>query len=246
MSALKESVNFDLIRYANCWEDAEILMEALDVQPNSRVLSIASAGDNSFSLIGEGPGLVCAVDLSLPQLYLTELKRTAFRTLAYPDLLMFLGFIEAKSPTRRWKMYQSLRAGLQTGTRVYWDAHRKVIECGMINGGKFEKYFGFFARRVMPMIHSKRTIAELLRSKSSSEQIRFYHRSWNSWRWRMFFRIFFSRTIMGKFGRDPEFLRQVEIPVHRFIFQQAEDHLQRAAATQNPMLQRILTGSYAG
>ena len=40
--------NFQFIRYANCWEDADILSEALDVAENKKFLSIASAGDNSF------------------------------------------------------------------------------------------------------------------------------------------------------------------------------------------------------
>ncbi|MEO1450921.1 MAG: DUF3419 family protein, partial [Bacteroidota bacterium] len=244
MASLKESVNFDLIRYANCWEDAEVLLEALDIQPNSRVLSIASAGDNSFSLLGEGADLVCAVDLSLPQLYLTELKRAAFGELTYSDLLTFLGFLGGEQLPKRWNLYQAIRPKLQPSTRTYWDAYRKQIEAGVISQGKFEKYFGFFSRKIMPLIHSKRTIGKLLQPKSSTEQISFYHRNWNTWRWRLFFRVFFGRTIMGRFGRDPEFLRQVEVPVHAFIFQQAENHLRRVAATQNPMLERILTGSY--
>ncbi|MGV2481690.1 UNVERIFIED_CONTAM: DUF3419 family protein, partial [Salmonella enterica subsp. enterica serovar Weltevreden] len=44
-----QHVDFNLIRYANCWEDADILSEALDIPTGKRILSIASAGDNSFS-----------------------------------------------------------------------------------------------------------------------------------------------------------------------------------------------------
>lgn len=243
MANLKESVNFDLIRYANCWEDAEVLLEGLDLNTKSRVLSIASAGDNSLSLLSKSPEVVCAVDLSLPQLYLTEVKRTGFETLEYPDLLIFLGFQEG-SPERRWKLYQALRPGLQESTRLYWDEKKQQIEDGIIKAGKFEKYFGFFSQWIMPLIHSRSTIDELLSPKSAAAQQAFYHQKWNSWRWRMFFRVFFGRTVMGRFGRDPEFLRQVELPVHQFIFEQAARHLTDPAATQNPMLQRILTGHY--
>ncbi|MFL5754490.1 MAG: DUF3419 family protein, partial [Bacteroidia bacterium] len=44
---LTERVNFEFIRYANCWEDADVLLEGLAPKNGGRILSIASAGDNS-------------------------------------------------------------------------------------------------------------------------------------------------------------------------------------------------------
>ena len=35
--------DFSIIRYAQCWEDADVLLAALDVQPGEVCLSIASA-----------------------------------------------------------------------------------------------------------------------------------------------------------------------------------------------------------
>ncbi len=35
--------------YAQCWEDTRLLRDALRVGPGDRVLSIASAGDNSVA-----------------------------------------------------------------------------------------------------------------------------------------------------------------------------------------------------
>lgn len=241
MTQLAETVKFDLIRYANCWEDAELLLHGLRPKVGARIMSIASAGDNSLSLLTTAPSLVCAVDLSHPQLFLTELKRTAFAQFDYQDVLRFLGF---RHSDERWKLYQSLKPFLQVSTQEYWDAHQKVIETGVIEHGKLENYFRLFAKRVLPLIHSKKRIAELLQSKSPEAQATFYENTWNSWRWRMLFRLFFSKTVMGRKGRDPEFLRQVEGPVHEMIFQQAERHLKNPAVSENPFLQRILRGSY--
>ncbi|MCZ8286509.1 MAG: DUF3419 family protein, partial [Bacteroidia bacterium] len=53
-----KDVDFNLIRYANCWEDAGILSEALDIPKGGKILSIASAGDNSFSLLLKEPALL--------------------------------------------------------------------------------------------------------------------------------------------------------------------------------------------
>lgn len=48
--------DFSFLRYAQCWEDADVLLEALDVGPDSVCLSIASAGENSFPYSLEGRG----------------------------------------------------------------------------------------------------------------------------------------------------------------------------------------------
>ena len=57
-----------LLRYAQCWEDADILLDALGVQPREICVSIASAGDNSLSLLTRSPARVIAVDLNPAQM----------------------------------------------------------------------------------------------------------------------------------------------------------------------------------
>ena len=75
--ALEDSVSFHFIRYANCWEDADVLCEALQPRKGMRILSIASAGDNSLALLAEGAEVVAA-DLSIAQLACLELRRRSF------------------------------------------------------------------------------------------------------------------------------------------------------------------------
>ena len=241
MSRLDQTVDFEIIRYSNCWEDAEYLLKGLDLQPGDRVLSIASAGDNCLALLSESPSVVIAADLSYPQLLLTELKRTALAHLDYEDLPGFLGITEHPNRT---SLYQHLRLHLQPSTRSYWDSHPALIEEGLADQGKLEKYFRLFTQKVLPLIHNQRTITRLLETKSPEDQRAFYDKKWNTWRWRMLFRIFFSRVVMARKGRDPEFLRQVDGPVHKQIFDQAEAHLMHEACTKNPFLRKILTGTF--
>lgn len=241
MSTLDQTVDFDIIRYACCWEDAELLLHGLSVEPGERILSIASAGDNCLALLGTSPSLVLAADLSLPQLFLTELKRTAYAHLEYEDLVGFLGF---RDHSDRTNLFQHLRPFLQSATREYWDAHSQWIEEGLSDQGKLETYFRLFSSTILPLIHSSSKIEGLLRSKSPEEQASFYQKTWNTWRWRLLFKIFFSRTVMARKGRDPEFLRQVDGPVHTMILEQAAAHLANEACTRNPFLRKILTGSF--
>ena len=49
-SEASERADFSGIRYAQCWEDSDVLLAALEPGPGKRCLSIASAGDNTFEI----------------------------------------------------------------------------------------------------------------------------------------------------------------------------------------------------
>lgn len=238
---LTETVSFDFIRYANCWEDADILVEGLNPAPGSKILSIASAGDNSFSLLTANPQLVVAIDVNVIQLYLVELKKVSIQKLDYPDLLAFLGFRVSKY---REEIFNKIKADLRSETRQYWEKNLDQIKAGIISQGKFEKYFQLFSSKILPWIHSIKTTENLLAIKSRQAQLQFYNDHWNTWRWRLLFKLFFSKYVMGKYGRDPEFLKEVNVPVGQFIFNKAQNHLQSTAAQTNFMLRYNLTGSF--
>lgn len=238
---LKERVGFDFIRYANCWEDADLLTEALEVKTGDRVLSIASAGDNSFALLAQDPALVVAADVNPVQLYLCELKKAAF---TLPDHTRFLRFLGFENADDRLENYALLREKISAEARNWFDKRPEIIEAGIITQGKFEKYFACFRERLLPLIHSRKTVNALFAEKSDEAQNKFYDETWNNWRWRLFFRIFFSRYVMGKFGRDPEFMNEVRVTVSRYIFGKAENHLKQEQAQRNLYLQYILTGNF--
>jgi S-adenosylmethionine-diacylglycerol 3-amino-3-carboxypropyl transferase len=74
--------------------------------------------------------------------------------------------------------------------------------------------------------------------------VAFYNTKWDTIRWRMFFRIFFSRFVMGRAGRDPEFFRYVEGSVAARILSRTRHALTALATHDNPFLNFILTGSF--
>lgn len=238
---LKNTVAFDIIRYSNCWEDANVLLEGLKPVPGDKILSIGSAGDNSFSLLINEPELVVAVDINKIQLNLIELKKISIQLLAYDEVLALLGFTESK---RRIQTFNSIADNLSEDARKYWLNNLSKIERGIIHEGKFEKYFQLFSSKILPFIHNKNTVESLLGNKSAEEQQLFFAKHWNTWRWRLLFKLFFSKYVMGKLGRDPEFLKEVEVPVSSFILNKAAIHLQSKLAQQNVILRYALTGSF--
>lgn len=238
---LTDRVNFEFIRYANCWEDADILLEGLNPKVNSKILSIGSAGDNSFSLLITNPELVVAVDVNPIQLYVIELKKVCIQHFSREQTLAFLGFIESSN---RKQQYDIIESHLSEEAKQYWQLNFSLIENGLIHQGKFEKYFQLFCKKILPWIHNKKTITELFREKTEQEQLTFYNKHWNTWRWRLLFKVFFSKYVMGKYGRDPEFLKEVNVKVSDFIFKKAEQQLQSVNAQQNFILQYNLTSSF--
>lgn len=237
---LQKRADFDIIRYANCWEDAGVVRRALQVGEGDRVLSIASSGDNALELLATGAEVV-AVDLSLPQLACLDLRVAAFQSLAYDGVLGFLGVEPSR---RRRETYRRLRDQLAEPTRRFWDAHPDQIADGVIFGGKFEEYFGVFRRWVLPLVHSREIVERLLEEKFADERHEFYDEVWDSWRWRLLFRFFFSEWVMGRLGRDPEFFRYVDGPVSAEILERTERALTELPTHDNPYLEFILRGNF--
>ncbi|TJZ61347.1 DUF3419 family protein [Sphingobacterium olei] len=241
MGNLSTQVDFNRIRYANCWEDPHILLKGLLPAVGSKILSIGSAGDNSFSLLTTSPSLVVAVDVNPIQLHLIELKKQAIRNLEYEQVLHFLGFRQGMN---RVALFEQCKDRLNAEARVYWVNNTDKIEKGLIHQGKFERYFQMFSSKVLPFIHSRHDVEELLASKDAPSQARYYHEKWNTWRWRFFFKIFFSKIVMGTLGRDPQFLKEVGVHVSDYIFKKAERHLKKVQAQTNLFLRYNLTGTF--
>lgn len=240
-SEIAAKADFTGIRYAQCWEDADILVEALDVQPEDVCLSIASAGDNVLALLSRGPAKVVALDLSPAQLACLELRVAAYRTLEHAELLEFIG----STPSgRRLELYRRCRPLLGEAARAFWDARPAEVAGGIGAAGKFERYFSLFRRRVLPLVHRGREIRRLFDLKSADERRAFYAREWDTWRWRLLFRVFFSRFVMGRMGRDPSFFRYVEGSIADRILGRTRYALTELGPAANPYLQWILTGRH--
>jgi len=235
--------SFDLIRYGSSWEDADVLCEALGPRAaGGRLLSIAAAGDNALALLTLDPAEVVAVDLSAAQLACVTLRIAAFRLLDDDALLELLG---VSASTRRPALYQALRGALDGGARAFWDEHPQAIEQGVIHAGKFERYLRAFRYRILPLVHSERTVGELCALDSIEAQRRFYAARWDTWRWRLLFKVFFSRFVMGRLGRDPEFFAEVTGPVGERILARTRWALTEIPLRTNPYFRYIMTGNFA-
>lgn len=239
-SEIESRAPFDLIRYSQVWEDADLLVEALNVKECDTVLSIASAGDNAFALLAQCPAKVYAVDLSAAQIACCELRKAMYCQLSHREHLVFGGVSSGQMD--RAGVFGEL--DLPPEVREYWQHNIGLIKNGFMAQGKFERYFALFREKALPLVHTKQRIATLLAPKSEAERGTFYDRVWNNLRWKMMFRLFFSRFVMGRFGRDKEFFKYVQGNVADRILSRTKHALTVLDPSQNPYMQYILNGEY--
>ena len=240
ISEIQHRADFSTIRYAQCWEDSRLLVAGLE--PAGRhCLSIGSAGDNSFALLAAGAASVAAVEMNAAQIACIELRREAYLTLEHGEFLELLG---SRPSSRRTALYQACREKMPAEARAFWDARPDAIAEGIGSAGKFERYFETFRKRVLPLAHGRKRVLSLLEKRSPEERETFYNEVWNNRRWRWIFQLFFSRTVMGALGRDPEFFKYVEGSVADRILARTRHALVALDPSENPYLHWILTGAH--
>ena len=238
---IAEKADFARIRYAQCWEDADVLLEAMALQPTDTCLSIASAGDNALALVATGAKRVIAVDLSPAQIACLELRVAAIRALTYSQFLELLG---QSSSADRYTHYLRCRNALSVESRQFWDSNLSLICQGIAQGGKFERYLSAFRRFVLPLVHRRQTVATLFELESESERREFYEKRWNNRRWDLLCRMFFGRASLGRFGRHPSFLQYADEPVWASLQRRIPNAFIGQRPTDNPYLQWILEGRF--
>jgi S-adenosylmethionine-diacylglycerol 3-amino-3-carboxypropyl transferase len=229
------------LRYAQCWEDADVLLEALDLRPGHACLSIGSAGDNSLALLTRHPARVIAVDLNPAQIACLELRVAAYRRLSHAELLELIG---STPSARREALYRRCRPLLSPAARRFWDTQPHGIAAGIGGAGRFERYLALFRHWVLALVHPCPRVLHLLAPHSPGERAAFYRQQWDTWRWRALFRLFFSRCLMGRVGRDPCFFDYADGPVAARLLERTRHALTALDPFVNPYLQWILTGRH--
>jgi len=110
---------FNGLVYNQIWEDPAVDAQALRLGPQSRVLTISSAGCNVLNYLVHRPESITAVDLNVHHLSVTRLKLACMRAL--PDHeAMFRFWGEASDPRNVHAFHAIIAPTLDETTRRYW------------------------------------------------------------------------------------------------------------------------------
>lgn len=232
---------FDRIRYAQLWEDADVLVHALRGEAGRTLVSICSAGDNALALLTLDPDRVVVVDLSAAQIAALRLRIAAMQRLDHAAYLELLG---ARPSSRRATLLDDVCQTMDGASQQFWAGEREgVARYGAAGIGKFEAYFRLMQTWLLPLTHSRATIDDVFASRPSAERRRFYEERWNNARWRLLLKLFFSRLAMGRLGRDPAFFDHVEGSVSEHVARRIVHAAVDLDPADNPYLHWILKGT---
>ncbi|WP_068080781.1 DUF3419 family protein [Polycladidibacter stylochi] len=107
--------------YPQIWEDPQVDMKALQLKPDSRIITIASGGCNVLSYLTANPEQIIAVDLNRAHVALNHLKLAAIKHLPdYSTFYRFFGEAHEKANVEAYHLY--LKDKLDKETRHYWES----------------------------------------------------------------------------------------------------------------------------
>jgi S-adenosylmethionine-diacylglycerol 3-amino-3-carboxypropyl transferase len=233
---------FDEIRYAQLWEDADVLNSALGEQRGKTLVSICSAGDNALGLLLLDPAQVIAIDLSPAQIACLEVRLSAYRHLDHKAFIELLG---SRLSSRRGELFDRVVAPLDETLQRFWSARRDaVVRYGLGGVGKFEHYFRIMRQYLLPLVHSRSTVDAVFTPRSPEAREVFLERRWNNRRWNLLLSVFFSNFTMGRLGRDPAFFAHVEGSLASHVAGRLRHAAVDLDPVQNPYLHWILKGTH--
>lgn len=167
------SVHNNNLIYNCCWEDPACDKELLQLEDDSKILMLTSAGCNALDYLTENVDKIHCVDLNYRQNAVLDLKLALFKNGDYDLLWEFFG--EGKKKNAKAVYKEKLSAHLQDESRKFWDKKIKYFD-----GGVFRKTFyyrgasGILAWWVSRYLKSrpglKKKVDQLLSTEDLSEQ----------------------------------------------------------------------------
>lgn len=227
------------IHYSNCHEDFLMLKKYL--KPGAkRVLSIASGLDNSLAFLVNSDVKVVAFDNNPSQIFLCKLKLEGIKHLSYEDFLILLGINDGD----RLKLYKQVYNYLDEYTKNYFDKHLFLIEMGLIHIGRFEYFFRLFRKKVFPLLSGEKNIRYFSNIATIEEQREYFKKHIATRRFNFVFKLFFSKKMMSKTGRDEKYFKYSKGHLHTLLRDRVEQGFTTHLNKDNPYYNYVLKNTY--
>jgi len=214
-------------------DDPQVEDHALNLE-NSTLLCIASGGEVPLSILATHNIQIKAVDVSLNQIRLCNLKLAAARTLEPDEAAIFLGF---KTDTHEKRAhYLSKVSSILSATEIdFWK--NQDISDGPIWHSRFERYITIFCKLIRHAMGEKR-LRQFFDLESLKEQEEYFdkylHKRINFW----FFKIAFSPKLYKKRGLDKQALiHQKGIDMATTFYNKFKKYFTATPASNNYYLQ---------
>ncbi|HVV64453.1 MAG TPA: DUF3419 family protein [Rhizomicrobium sp.] len=166
--------------YNQIWEDPDVDLQALELGPRHRLITIASGGCNVLNYLAADPARIIAVDLNVNHVALTRLKLSALANLpSYEAFFRFFGQGDDKANRDAYDHFLSER--LDPVTRRYWEKRiplrgRRInmFARNLYRHGLLGRFIGVL--HAVARLHGKR-LDEMLSARTEDEQRQVFERT---------------------------------------------------------------------
>lgn len=241
MSEIKSQIDLSQIRYSMVWEDEHLLTKNLEITPDSRVLSIGSAGCNSFSLLLKEPQEMHIVDMSPAQMALIRLKIAAIAASDCRSFLELFGYLPSQN---RKDIFNQVAKNLTQEDKDFWTVNWTLVENGLCEQGRLEKFFQYFREKYLHAIWPPEFRARLLQCKTPKEQTDLIDQSQTKPALEKAATEYFGRQGLEK-GRDPAQMKYVtQTDIGRRFYRLFIERLNETLVRENFFLFYFIEGHF--
>lgn len=140
--------------YNQCWEDPAVDRLALELDHDSEIVMITSAGCNALDYLLQEPRAIHCVDANPRQTALMELKLAGIRKLSWEDFFALFGLGRHKEIKRLYKTI--LRKEISADSQAFWDKNLNWWKPGPVRRGFYDHGLsGIFARAAIAYIKAR-------------------------------------------------------------------------------------------
>lgn len=161
------------------WEDPQIDLDLLNINENSIILNIGSAGDNSFEYLLQNPKKIYVCEINKAQIALIEFKKILFQYSDYNTLRKY--FVNGINQNYK-EDYLKFRPYLSNSSKNYWDNHITYFSSRR-KSFYYHGASGFIANLIQKLLKRDHVLSEkinnLLKNESSDFQY-IEEKIWNS------------------------------------------------------------------
>ncbi|QHT65936.1 DUF3419 family protein [Rhodocytophaga rosea] len=238
----KSQVELSKLIFTMNWEDPESDKAALQIKPGEQVMTITSGGCNTLEMLLLNPAIIYAVDINPAQTYLLELKIRALQQLSYPEFICLMGLTDTMN---RPAIFEKIKPHLSEPALAFWLAHQPIISNGILMSGRFEKFVRI-ASRMLQLIQGRRKVQQVFAPSSLQEQQEFYDMHFNTWQFRLIFKMLFNKRMLARRGLSADYF-YFDDGSHSYaesFYKRAHNVLTNVPVQDNYFLALYLLGNY--
>lgn len=172
---------FNGLNYTLSNEDTTVEYSVLPQNIN-HLTCVAGSGSRVIPLIAKSPRFVTCIDTSQEQLFLTEMRIEAVRTLSYEEYIYFLGYPSKEGSFLRKELFKKLSLSVPA-EEYFLNIFNQLKWEGILYQGKWEKTFKLISKITRAIIGKKGT--DLFLYNSQKEYQEYVRTKFPYGRWRL-------------------------------------------------------------